>query len=308
MNKTIASYSLFACVPVSVYLLFLFLNPSRFGSANSIFILIDISLLPTITACGLYFIITMGLFDFSIGANIILGGIVGGTLSVKFGYIGLFGGGLLVGAAVGLLNGLLYTKLKIPSIIVTVGLSMIYECIGMFVAGGGILTLQPSVRLFGTFPYSVIVGFAAMLVAILLIDYSRIGIYIRAIGTNENAVGNMGINVSMYKTIGFLICNLFAGLAGVLTISYSSSIAPQLGMGSMARNFAPIMGCFVGLTLKKYINPILAIFVGEFTISLFITGLMTNNIDATLQKVVIGVFLLAIAGIASRDGKETVVK
>jgi ribose transport system permease protein len=308
MRKKLLSYFLFALVPIFVYLLFLVLNPQRFGSPNSLFILVEISLLPSITACGFYFIITMGLFDFSIGANIILGGIVGGTLSASLGYVGLFGGGLIVGAIVGLLNGILYTRLKIPSIIVTVGLAMIYECFGMFVAGGGILTLSPNVRLFGAFPYNIIVGFAAIAVAFFIIDYTRIGIYIRAIGNNEYAVSNMGINVDFYKVIGFLLCNLFAGMAGVLTISYSSSIAPQLGMGSLARNFAPIMGCFVGLTLKKYVNPIIAIFIGEFTISLFITGLMTNNIDATLQKVVIGVFLLAISGFASRSSKESVVK
>ena len=110
-----------------------------------------------------------------------------------------------------------------------------------------------------------------------------------------------------------MLCGLFVGIASVLTISYSSSISPQLSMASMDRNFLPLMGCFVGVALKKYISPIIAIFLGEFTISMLISGLMTNGIDATLQNVVIGLTLLLIVGISAssirrQKNKEIVVK
>jgi len=307
-KKKIASMILLLCVPAVVYFVFFMLQPARFGSVNSLFILFQQCLLPTVTACGYYFIITMGLFDFSIGSNIVLSSIVGGLLSIRFGYMGLFLGGIAVGALIGLINGLMFVKLRISSIIVTVGMMMLYECLGLFISGGGIFTLDKSVKLFGTAPYNVIVSILAMGLSYILIDHTRVGVYVKSIGSNESISRDMGIRVDKYKVVGFVICGLFAGIAGVLTISYSSSISPMLNMNSMERNFMPMMGCFVGMALKKYINPIIAIVIGEFTISLLINGLMTNGIDATLQKMVTGLFLLLIVGFTTRTSKARVVK
>ena len=307
-KKKIASMILLLCVPAVVYFVFFMLQPARFGSVNSLFILFQQCLLPTVTACGYYFIITMGLFDFSIGSNIVLSSIVGGLLSIRFGYMGLFLGGIAVGALIGLINGLMFVKLRISSIIVTVGMMMLYECLGLFISGGGIFTLDKSVKLFGTAPYNVIVSILAMGLSYILIDHTRVGVYVKSIGSNESISRDMGIRVDKYKVVGFVICGLFAGIAGVLTISYSSSISPMLNMNSMERNFMPMMRCFVGMALKKYINPIIAIVIGEFTISLLINGLMTNGIDATLQKMVTGLFLLLIVGFTTRTSKARVVK
>jgi ribose transport system permease protein len=308
MKKKLLNILMLIAIPIVIYIFFSIIQPKNFGSFNSVFILLQQCLLPSVAAFGFYFIITMGLFDFSIGANIVLGGIVGALLSQSLGYFGLFLGGIAVGAIVGLINGIVYTKLKIPSIIVTVGLMMIYECVGKFVSGGAIISLGNDLRIFGAAPYNIVVSLLTMFLAIFLINYSKVGIYIRAIGNNENIAKNMGIKVSKYKVIGFMICGLFAGITAILTISYSSSLAPQLNMSSMDRNFTPIMGCFVGLALKKHINPILAIFIGEFTISLLINGLLTNGVDSTLQKVVTGLFLLIVVGITSYRNKDKVVK
>lgn len=308
MKKKFFSILMLLCVPAVVYIFFKILQPTSFGGLYSITILIQQCLLPSIAAFGFYFIITMGLFDFSIGANIVLSGIVGALLAHLMGYIGLFLGGIIVGMLIGLVNGIIYTKLKIPSIIVTVGLMMIYECLGKFVSGGIIVSLDKSLRMFGSAPFNIIISVMSMFLAIFLMNFSKVGIYIRAIGNNENIANNMGIRVNKYKVLGFMICGLFAGITGVLTISYSSSLLPLLNMSSMGRNFLPIMGCFFGLAVKKHINPIIAIFIGEFTISLLINGLMTNGIDATLQKVVTGVFLLIVVGITLSRNKYAVVK
>ena len=87
------------------------------------------SLIATVGAVGFYFVMVMGMFDFSIGANIMLSAIVGCVFATRFnmGYLGLILGCVLTGTIVGLLNGLFYVKLRIPSMIVTTGLALIYE-------------------------------------------------------------------------------------------------------------------------------------------------------------------------------------
>lgn len=313
MKKKILNTLLILCIPVAVFAVFRFLQPERFGNLDGLFILLQQAMLPSVTACGVYFIVTMGLWDFSVGANMVLSAIVAVHLYNVMGFAGLILGGVVTGTLVGLLNGITYIKLGIPSIIVSIGMLMFYECFGMLASQGSILTLASEGRILGKAPYNIIGCFIAFLLAYFLINYTRIGVYIRAVGSNETVVRTMGVDVAKYKMIGFVLCGLFAGIASVLTVSYSSSISPQLSMASMDRNFLPLMGCFVGIALKKYINPIAAILLGEFTISMLISGLMTNGIDATLQNVVIGLTLLVIVGISTsplrkQKNKEFVVK
>lgn len=303
-TKSIVSFITVLLIPISVYLFFLILQPSRFGGSESIFILFQQALLPSVTACGIYFIVSMGLFDFSVGANIVLSAIIASKLFPVAGYWGFVLGGLITGTLIGLVNGFTYITFRIPSIIVSVGLMIIYECLGMFISDGSIITLVSSQRMLGKAPLNIIGSLIAFIFAYFLIKFTRIGVYTRAIGNNENIVKLMGINVDKYKMLGFAICGLFSGITGVLTISYSSSIAPLLNMESLDRNFLPLMGCFVGIALKKYVNPILAIIIGEFSITMLINGLMTNGIDATLQNVVIGLTLLFIVAMSMRIRKN----
>ncbi len=117
-----------------------------------------------------------------------------------------------------------------------------------------------------------------------------------------------GVDVSKYKVIAFTLCGVFAGITALLTISYSSNIIPVQGMTSMARNFQPIMGCFIGVAFKKYINPVISIILGEMMIAMIINGIMTNGADSTLQNTIIGITLLAIVAVMSKERRKEVVK
>jgi ribose transport system permease protein len=250
----------------------------------------------------------MGLFDFSLGANIILGAVVGSMIAERLGYVGLIVGCIGIGTLVGLANGLIYLKFKIPSIIATVGLLIIYECLAVLIGGNVNHILPEDLLLLGKAPYNIIIAVIAFAAVVFLLNYTKVGVYTKAIGQNELMAKNMGVNVSMYKVIGFTLCGLFAGVAALMTISYSSNIIPVMGMTSMARNFQPIMGCFIGIAFKKHIDPVISILVGEIMITMIINGIMTNGADNTLQNTIIGITLLIIVAIMSRNKKGEVVK
>lgn len=310
MNKNkqkIKAVIILIALPVLTFLLFRILQPTRFGEPSSLLSLFSQSLLPSITGCGFYFICEMGLIDFSVGSNIVLSSIVGVLLSAYMGIPGLVIGCFVTGTLIGVVNGLAYQKLRIPSVIVTVGLMVVYESLGT-ILGGSVLSIDSSLRLFQKSPYNFIACLIAFVLAYVLIDFTKLGVYARAIGSNESTVRTMGVNAMKYKVKAFIACGFFTGFASFLTISYSSSISPALNMTSMDRNFQPLMGCFIGIALKKYINPVISIIIGEFTISMLTTGLITNGIDATLQKVFIGAILLIIVGISATKEKYAVVK
>lgn len=290
------------------WVVFKLLAPGNFGSLNNLYFYAQSSIIYSIGACGLYFIVVMGLFDFSIGANVVLSSIVGVILSKQYGYTGLLLGCLICGTMIGFLNGALYVKLKIPSMIVTVGLMLIYESLAYFVAGGVKQSLDDSLSGFGHAPGNIILALIAFLVTFFILKYTKIGTYCYAIGSNEYVAKSMGIDVGKYKLIGFVLLHLFVGIMAIISVSYGTSMTAVTGMSSMSRNFTPLMGTFFGVAFKKYGTPVLAIFIGEFIISIIFNGFVALGAPTTIQNVITGAALLIIIAFTSKPVKGAVVK
>ena len=240
------------------YLVFKILTPSNFGSPSNLYAYLQSSIIYSVGGCGLYFIVVMGLFDFAVGANIVLSSIVGVILSN--------------GTLIGFLIGMIYNNLNVPSMIVTVGLMLIFESIAVYVAGGVKQTLDEGLRFFSGAPGNIILAVLAFLLMYFILNYTKIGTYCSAIGSNEFVAKNMGINVRKYKLIGFMLLHFFVGIMAILTVSYGTTMTALTGMSTMSRNFQPLMGTFFGVAFRKYNMPITAIVIGEFIISIIFNG------------------------------------
>lgn len=300
---------LFALVFVS-WLIFKILTPDNFGSPENMLSYFQASLIASAGAVGFYFVLVMGMFDFSIGAAIILASIIGCKLaaSMGLGYMGLIGGCLIAGAIIGILNGVFYIKLRIPSMIVTTGLALIYEATANIIAGGVEQTLPSDLRMFGQMPGNLILALLTFAAAYFILNYTKIGTYTYAIGSNEFIAKNMGINVNKYKIIAFVISGIFFGIMSILTISYGSSMVAVTGMASMSRNFIPTMGCFFGVAFKKYGMPIQAIILGEFMINIIFYGFVALGAPTAIQDVITGFALLIIITLTTKITKGEIVK
>ena len=305
-----AGYLILAALVVASWAIFKILTPGNFGSPKNLVSYFEASLLAAVGAVGFYFVMVMGMFDFSIGANIMLSAIVGCVFATKFGmgYFGLIFGAILTGAIVGLLNGAFYVKLRIPSMIVTTGLALIYESAANYIAGGVEQTLPSNLRAFGQMPGNLILAVLAFGAAYLLLNYTKIGTYTYAIGSNEFVAKNMGINVNKYKVLAFVISGAFLGVMAVLTISYGSSMVAVTGMASMSRNFVPTMGCFFGMAFRKYGIPLPAIIIGEFVINIIFFGFIALGAPTAIQDVITGLALLLVVTLTTRITKGEIVK
>lgn len=305
-----AGYLILAALVVASWAIFKILTPGNFGSPKNLVSYFEASLLAAVGAVGFYFVMVMGMFDFSIGANIMLSAIVGCVFATRFGlgYFGLIVGAVITGALVGLLNGVFYVKLRIPSMIVTTGLALIYESVANYIAGGVEQTLPSNLRTFGQMPGNLILAVIAFVAAYLLLNYTRIGTYTYAIGSNEFVAKNMGINVNKYKVLAFVISGAFLGVMAVLTISYGSSMVAVTGMASMSRNFVPTMGCFFGMAFRKYGIPLPAIIIGEFVINIIFFGFIALGAPTAIQDVITGLALLLVVTLTTRITKGEIVK
>lgn len=287
--------------------------PTNFGTGKMMVSYFQTSIQYAIGGCGLYFIVVMGLFDFSIGANIVLSSLVGVLLSRHFGYAGLILGCLCCGTLIGVFNGTLYSRLRIPSMIVTVGLMLVLESVANYVVSfdksgfPGKLT-SAEILAFNHAPWNYIVAFAAFFLIAFILRYTKIGTYCNAIGSNEYVAKNMGINVEKYKFLGFVLLHFFVGIMALLTVSYGKGMQAVTGMSSMDRNFQPLMGTFFGVAFKKYGCPVTAIIIGEFIITLIFNGLVAINIPTTINNFVTGAVLLIIVTLTNRGRQGSVVK
>ncbi len=310
MSGKLKGYLLLLLLVAVSWGIFKVLTPSNFGSPKNILSYFEASLLAAVGAVGFYFVMVMGMFDFSIGANIMLSAIVGCVFATRFGlgYFGLIAGAIITGMIVGFLNGFFYVKLHIPSMIVTTGLALIYESVANYIAGGVEQTLPSGLRAFGQMPGNIILAVIAFVAAYILLNYTRIGTYTYAIGSNEFTAKNMGINVNLYKVLAFIISGAFLGIMAVLTISYGSSMVAVTGMASMSRNFVPTMGCFFGVAFKKYGMPIPAIIIGEFVINIIFFGFIALGAPTAIQDVITGLALLIVVTLTTKITKGEIVK
>ena len=313
-KKNISAKSLGYLILVFLVILswavFKILSPENFGSLTNLLSYFQASLIATTGAVGFYFVMVMGMFDFSIGANIMFSAIVGSVFAGRLGmgYFGLILGCVLTGTVVGFLNGFFYVNLRIPSMIVTTGLALIYESVANYIAGGVEQTLASELRIFGRMPGDIILALIAFIIGYLILNYTKIGTYTYAIGSNEFVAKNMGINVKKYKVFAFIISGAFLGIMSILTISYGSSMVAVTGMASMSRNFIPTMGCFFGLAFKKYGMPLQAIIIGEFVINIIFFGFIALGAPTAIQDVITGITLLIIITLTTKVNKGEIVK
>jgi ribose transport system permease protein len=288
--------------------IFKVITPGNFGAPSQMLQYFQASLMATTGAVGFYFVMVMGMFDFSIGANIILSSVVGCVMADRFGlgYVGFILGSIICATLVGLVNGLFYVKLRIPSMIVTTGLALIYESLANYISAGVTQTLPSDMRFFGSIQGSIILSVIAFVVAYVFLNYTKIGTYTYAIGSNEFVAKNMGINVNKYKVLAFVISGAFFGVEAILSISYGSSMVAVTGMSSMSRNFTPTMGCFFGMAFRKYGIPIQAIIIGEFMINIIFYGFIALGAPTAIQDVITGLALLIV--ITTKVDKGEIVK
>ena len=179
LSGKVMGYLILIGLVVLSWLIFKILTPHTFGSFSNMLNYFQASLIATVGAVGFYFVMVMGMFDFSIGANIMLSAIVGCVFASRFGmgYAGLIIGSIVTGSIVGLLNGVFYVKLHIPSMIVTTGLALIYESVANYIAGGVEQTLPSNLRAFGQMPGNIILAVLACVIAYIFLNYTKIGTY-----------------------------------------------------------------------------------------------------------------------------------
>ena len=204
VKKLVSEYALMLLVPILAFavLAIIFRDTITLRNVPS---LLQQAVAPAILGWGVLFNIKVGNWDFSVGSVVLISSIVGGNLAImmNLGFFGLILCCLIVAAVAGAIVGLVYYLLKIPTIITSIGMLLIYESISSYVFNGKGVYLT-GWNLLGT-PEIIIIAVVAAVAAYLVFYKSKIGYNVRAVGNNMNIAATNGLNVYRVKATAILI-------------------------------------------------------------------------------------------------------
>ncbi len=293
---------------VALFLIVGFIN-SDFLSAENLIACFNDSVVFTLLAVGMAFVIFIGEIDVSIGA--ILGftaAVVGSLLRDGYSVVFATSVGILIGAGIGLFNGFGVSVLKIPSLIFTLGTNgLLRGLIYVYTKGAWVENLPAE---FTKFSSKSIVGsltvyyFVVILFVIgihLALTKTKKGKYFIAVGDNENGAVLVGIPAMKTKILAYVICGVFAALAGVIYASRIGFITAIAGNGyemkavaacviggiSLAGGLGSVIGASIGAVIMSSVSRILVFMGFSSNYDNTITGFMLITIvvmDALIHR------------------------
>ena len=294
---------------VLAYVIFKIIEPARFGSPSGLFLLLQQAMIQSLLACGLYFILTMGVFDLTVGAVAMISAILGTMAGNAIGWAGMIPVSIVTALAMSMISSQLMIRLKAPPMIISVGLVLIYEALSTkLIQGKYSLPIDDEFRILGQAPWVLIPGIVLILVSMVLISRSKFGLYIHAIGSNTEIAKNTGINVTKYQTLAWLFCGLCAAIYGIVNTCYTSSVAYAQNMASATSVFKPMMACMFATAFRKYLNPMISVLIGCFFLNLVSNGLLCMGLESSLQNVVVGLAMIVIVRFSNKSRKYDVSK
>ena len=283
-----SKYALMLAVPILLFVVLSIIFHGVIGT-NNIPSLMQQAVAPAILGWGVLFNIKVGNWDFSVGSVVLLSAIIGGNIAVRlnWGFAGLLIFCLLVAVLAGVVVGLVYYFLKIPTIITSIGMLLIYESISSYAFEGQGIYLTGWNLLGNT--EIVIIAIVAAATAYLIFYRSSIGYNVRAVGNNMNIAAQNGLNVYRVKAVAIAIAGLFAGLYAFISLGTSGV---QKTVSSMGTCFDAMMCVFVGMSITRRGNLVAGIFCGSLVMQLVKLALMAIGIPSEYNSIFIAIFVL----------------
>ena len=293
---------------VLLAVLFSALNP-RFATMGNLQNILNQAGLPLIIGVGATFVILIGSIDLSVEGVMGASGMAFILLCANsrgghdFG-IWAWVAALALGAALGLVNGLIYTKIKVPSFIVTLGIWYIGLGIATILFGTDAIPSFDSDSL-STWAASITLGLpndfwlagAVALAGGFVLRFTRFGRVALAIGNNEDIAKGNGLNITANKIMIFVIAGTLSGLAGIVATIQLGSGSATVGSGNL---FITIPAVVIGGTsLGGGKGGMFGTALGVLLLTTLNNGLILSGVSPNFQSAVSGgILVLAIVATA----------
>lgn len=257
-----------------------------------------------LVALGMTFVIMAGGIDLSVGSVAALGGVVAAQLSAS-GLVPSFAAALAVGAAVGVVNGVLVARYKLAPFLITLATLLIARGLALHLADArsAVASAEGSFQAFGRWSLlGIPVAFWAVIVLFatgaVVMRFTAFGRNVLAVGGSEDAARLMGLPVERTQVLVYTISGTLAGLAGAFLAAQSGSVDAAAGQGwELTAIAAVVVG---GTLLTGGVGSVLGTLVGVLLLQLIFNLIVFENsrgaieISSYWESVIRGGFLLIV--------------
>lgn len=262
-----------------------------------------------IVSVGMTMVILSGGIDLSVGSVLAVSGTFAAYLMVKLSFpmIPAVIAGVGIGAFIGLVNGLLITKVNIPPLITTLATMTGARGIAYIITKGvPIYGFPESFSAIGQgyiwfIPVPVVIMILVFVAGYLVLNNLPLGRHIYGIGGNEEAALLSGLNVNRKKILVYLLSGLLAGIAGIVLLSRINTGSPTLGSGfELEVITAVVLG---GVSISGGEGKLRGVIIGVLIMGVLSNGLIILSVDEYYQWVVRCVVLLLAVGLDKNADK-----
>lgn len=252
-----------------------------------------------ILACGMTMVIILGGIDLSVGSVIAVSGCLccGLITNVGLPSVAAIPISIAAGTLVGVFNGLVISRTTIPPFIVTLammnigrGFARVYTKSTTILVDDPLFTFIGSGQILGGIPIQFVYMAIVIIVSGLILNRTKFGRNIYAVGDNKQAAAYSGINAKRVTMMVYVIMGLFAACAGILSSARTFSAQFNVGEGTeMDAISAVVLG---GTSMSGGIGRLSGTIIGCIVIGVLNNGMNIMGIDSSWQYVVKGVVVL----------------
>ena len=291
----------FLFVPLLLICVALYLLAPNFATGQNIENILRLAAIYIIIGVGQTFVMTSANIDLSVGSMAALIMALVGT--VVLGGYGVTAGivlSLMLGAAMGAVNGVIVTKLKIPALLATLGVLVTYRgAVQEYMYGSYHVRFPESLRFLGQgswlgVPMPVWIALVVAILGFLILRRTRFGRHVIAVGSNEQAAARAGINVDRVKIGVFALQGFLVGVAAILFMGRLNSAHPSFGIGMELHIIAGVV--LGGTLLFGGYGTIIGTVLGMVLIGVLENGLLLAGAGFFWQQIFLGILIIASVG------------
>ncbi len=284
---------------IIVIIPFTILSSGKLIAPNNIQLIFEQCIMIMISSTGVLFVMTMGGLDFSQGGILGITCIVAASaakVNIPLSIVLTLAAGIGIGCA----NGLLHTRMRMPSFIVTICTMVILRGLTIFLTREEAIQVPFELYDYDTLWVKIPILAAVLVGAFFLFRYTKFGKACRAIGAGEKAAAYSGIHVNKVKVMAFALAGFFAAVAAYLTV---------IRVGTATANTGQLLETNVLIALVLGGLPVSggarskfsSVVIGAVLLAILTNGLVLIGVDTTTQQLIKGiVFLVVVAGTMDR--------
>jgi ribose transport system permease protein len=277
-----------------------------FRTVNNYLVILRQVCILAVIAYGMTFVITAAHIDLSVGSTVAMTSMVAAqSISAGWGIGAAVALTLLAGMIIGLFNGLIVAKLRIPSFLATLGTMGIIR--GTALAWTKTMPIPLTDQFFGQmFSNALVAGvpvivfwmLLALAICVLLYNFTPLGNYVKAVGGNARAAQYSGVSVAKVTVAVFLVTGFLCGLGGLLQLARMKTARPDAADIAMDAVTAVILG---GTSLFGGKGSVVFTLVGALLLVTITNGLVILGVDSNVQQIIKGAIVILAVALGSKN-------